>query len=954
MGFFDDRGELGPPPEPFRIAGRGRDPRAAQLRWVGIAALGLVVYVVLNVLKSTYVDFLWFDSVQFKAVFQTTLGAQVLLFLGGAAITIVLIGANVWIARRLAPRGPEESFIEEIDPEAIRRLVTVLLVAGTLFFGVIFGSIAGGAWETALRALNVSSFGKVDALFGRDVGFYVFTLPALHYAQGWLIGVLVMSGLAAGAVYGLAISLQRFELNITGGMRVHLSIIAGLILALVAVNTYLSIFDLVESTSGFVFGATYTDVNARLPVRYLLVALAAFASVVTIANAFLSPSGFRAPIFAFGLWSFAGLVGGGLYPAVVQSLQVEPNQRLLEAPFIERNILATRYGYGIDQAKETAFPAAQSVTQKEIDAHPLTLSNIRLLDPIPLRDTFNQIQAIRQFYLFNDVDVDRYTIDGKIRQVMTSARELDIARAQTTNWTRERLQLTHGFGAVVSPVNEVGEEGLPRLFTQDIPPKSDILPITQEGARIYFGEKTNHYVVGKSSEPEFDYPVGEGNAATSYPFDRGIRLNSLLRRGALAWQLGDGNLLISGQITTESRLLMHRDIQTRIRKLAPFLRLDSDPYVVIIDGRLTWIQPAYTATERLPYSQPSNGPLGRANYIRNSVQVTVDAGTGDMHLYLIDAADPIARTYRAIFPGLFEADEAMPSAIRAHLRYPLDLFKLQSQLYLRYHITDPSVFFIGEDVWNIPTERFQSKERPIEPYYVVMALPDERPAGTTAEHVEFVLIMPFTPRNRQNTVAWMAGRSDGANLGKLRAYRFPTEDLVFGPAQIEARIDQNPGISSQITLWDQSGSEVIRGNLLMIPVGDSFLFVEPIYLQAQKSRLPELVRVVVANGNSVAMEKTFAEALDVVMGRRPSSLSGLMQTTGGVVPAGAAAPRPGAVPAVAPPAGVPGGTGTIPTGTIPELLRQAQQSSETSQTELNRLRAILDAIQRQIQQPPAR
>ena len=944
MGFFDDRGELGPPPEPFRIAGRG-DPRAAQLRWVGIGALALVTYVVLNVLKSTYVDYLWFDSVRFKTVFETTLGAQVVLFLGGAAVTVALIGANVWIARRLAPRGAEESFIEEVDPDAIRRVVTVLLVAGTLFFGVIFGSIAGGAWETVLGALHVTEFGKADAQFGRDLSFYVFTLPALHYAQGWLIGVLVMSGLAAGAVYALAISLQRFELNITGGMRIHLSVVAGLILLLVAVNSYLGIFDLVESRAGFVFGATYTDVHARLPVRYVLVALAAFAGVVTIANAFLSPSGFRAPIFAFGLWSFVGLVGGGLYPAAVQSLQVEPNQRLLEAPFIERNIAATRYGYGLDQAKETPFPAAQSVTQREIDANPETLANVRLLDPIPLRDTFNQIQAIRQFYVFHDVDVDRYTIAGKTRQVMTSARELDIARAQTTNWTRERLQLTHGFGAVVSPVNEVGEEGLPRLFTQDIPPKSEILPIAADGARIYFGERTNHYVVGKSSEPEFDYPVGEGNAATSFPHDRGIRLNSLLRRGALAWELGDGNLMISGQITTESRLLMHRDIQTRIRKIAPFLRLDTDPYVVIIDGRLTWIQPAYTATERLPYSQPSNGPLGATNYIRNSVQITVDAGTGDVHFYLTDAADPIAQTWSAIFPGLFEADAAMPPAIRAHLRYPLDLFKLQAQLYLRYHITDPSVFFIGEDVWNIPTKKFQAKEQPIEPYYVVMALPDERAAGA-AEQVEFVLIMPFTPRNRQNTVAWMAGRSDGANLGKLRAYRFPTEDLVFGPAQIEARIDQNPGISSQITLWDQSGSEVIRGNLLMIPVGDSFLFVEPIYLQAQNSRLPELVRVVVANGNNVAMERTFAEALDVVMGKRPSSLSGLTQTPGGVAPG---APGPGA-----PQAPRPGAAPAIPAGTIEELLRQARGSADTSQAELNRLRAILDAIQRQIQQPPAR
>ncbi len=956
MGFFDDRGELGPPPEPFRFAGR-RDPRTSQLRWVGFAALLLVVYVALNVLKSTFVDYLWFDSVGFQSVFTTVLFIKVALFFGGAAITVVVIGANVWLARRLAPRGPEESFIEEIDPEAIRRLVTVLLVAGTLFFGVVFGSIASGAWDIALSAARSTSFGQTDPQFGRDLGFYVFTLPAFHFVEGWAIGLLVVAAAAAASVYALAVSLQRFELNITAGMRTHLSIVVGLIFLLIAVNTYLSIFDLVESTSGFVFGATYTDVNARLPVRYILVALAAFTGIVTMANAFLSPSGFRAPIFAFGLWSFAGLVGGALYPTAVQSLQVEPNQRLLEAPYIQRNITATRYAYGLDRIKETPFPAALSVTQQEIDANPQTLSNIRLLDPIPLRDTFNQIQAIRPFYVFNDVDVDRYTIDGKTTQVMEAARELDATKAQSANWTSLRLQLTHGFGAVIAPVNKIGAEGLPQLLTLDIPPKSDVIPINPTGARIYFGEKTDQYIIGKSSEPEFDYPVGDGNAQTSYPENRGIKLDSPIRRLALAWELNDANLVISGQITPDSRLLMRRDIQDRVSHVAPFLRFDADPYMVVIDGRIMWIMPAYTATERMPYSQPSNGDLGRANYIRNSVQVTVDGETGDMHFYLTDAADPIVETWARIFPNLFEANAAMPAAIRAHLRYPLDLFKLQSQLYLRYHITDPSVFFIGEDLWNIPTEKFQSKEQPIQPYYVVMALPEEGPRGGVEQKVEFVLIMPFTPRNRQNTVSWLAGRSDGADFGALRAYRFPTENVVYGPAQIEARIDQNPGISSQITLWDQSGSNVIRGNLLMIPIGNSFLFVEPIYLQAQNSKLPELVRVVVANGNNIAMENTFADALDVVMGKKPSSLGAVTQTPGGVAagaptgPSAGNAPAPSATPRPTPAAGAtPSG---IPTGTIEELLRQARQSSDSTQADLDRLRAILDAIQKQIQTPTA-
>ncbi|MGE3857185.1 MAG: UPF0182 family protein [Dehalococcoidia bacterium] len=948
MGFFDDRGDLGPPPEPFRFGTSGDARRSPPFRWLGLAAAVLVGYLTVSVLKTIYVDLLWFDSVGFTDVYRTELFARVLLFLLGAAVAVAVLGGNVLLARRFAPQGYEESFIEDVDPEAIRRMVAVLLVAGTLFFGLIFGTAAAGGWEVVLSWMNAQPFGRQDAQFELDLSFYVFTLPAMQFAQGWLLSLLVLSTLAAAAVYGLAIALQRFELNLNQGMRVHLSLLVGAIFLVIAGNNMLNVYDIVGSAGGIVHGATYTDVNARLPVRYLLVALALFAAVATIVNPFLSAQGFRGPLFAVGLWAFAGVVGGLIYPSIVQSVTVEPNERLREAPYIERNIAATRYAYGLDQVVETRFPAEQSVKQEDLDANPETLANIRLLDPLPLRDTFNQIQAIRQFYTFHDVDVDRYMVNGKVQQVMSAARELDISRAQGTNWTRERLQLTHGYGAVIAPVNEVGPEGLPKLITSDIPPKSATIPITEDGARIYFGERTTQYVVGRSSEPEFDYPLGNGNASTSYPEDRGIQLNSVLRRALLAWELGDTNLLISGQITGESRLLMNRQIQERAQKIAPFLVLDSDPYMIVLDGRIMWMQSAYTTSTNLPYSQPS-GVLGAVNYVRNSVQITVDAQTGDTRFYLIDDTDPIARTWAGIFPGLFEPASAMPAEVLAHMRYPLDLFKLQSQLYLRYHITDPSVLFIGEDVWNIPSEKKDAKEQAIEPYYVTMALPDETRASGP-ERVEFVLIMPFTPRNRQNTVAWLAGRSDGDNYGKLRAYRFPTEDLVYGPAQIEARIDQNPGISQQITLWNQSGSSVLRGNLLMIPIGTSFLFVEPIYLQAENSRLPELVRVVVANGNAIAMERTFPEALDVVMGRRPSSLAGGPQGTPGQpsTPGAQATPTPGPG---APPAATPrpGGTPSIAPGTLEELLRQAQQSSDSTQQELDRLRAILEQIQRQLQ-----
>jgi hypothetical protein len=502
------------------------------------------------------------------------------------------------------------------------------------------------------------------------------------------------------------------------------------------------------------------------------------------------------------------------------------------------------------------------------------------------------------------------------------------------NWTRQRLQFTHGFGAVVTPVNEVEEQGLPVLITQDIPPRSEDLPITLEGSRIYFGELTDHYVVVNSREPEFDYPEGSANTTTTYEPDRGIELSSFLKRFVLSWELGDYRLMISNQIHDDSRLLLHREIQGRVEKVAPFLTLDSDPYVMVIDGALKWMQPAYTVSDRYPYSEPNAG----INYIRNSVQIVIDAETGDMDFYLIDENDPIAQTWAKIFPDLFTADEEMPDAIRQQLRYPLDMFTVQAQHYRTYHITDPGVFFFGEDVWSIPVGG-AGETGPMAPYYVTMRLPD-------SDEVEFILILPFSPRDRENTVGWLAGRSDGENFGNMRAFRFPTDRLVFGPQQIENRIDQNARISQQITLWSSAGSEVYRSTLMMIPVGDSFLYVQPVYLQAAGGQLPELRRVIVANGNNVAMEETFDLALDVVMGERaPSDIEGIPGGELPGIPGLTPTPGPG-TPAPTTPTPLP------PIGSIQELLERARQSSEESQRQLDELRSILDAIEQQLNEAP--
>jgi|TARA_Y100000817_G_scaffold120554_1_gene94439 uncharacterized membrane protein (UPF0182 family) len=932
LGFFDNRergGDNTPPPFDLNTSRNTQFPIPNRILVIGV--VGLILLIVLSVLKGFYVDLLWFDSVGYDSVFWKSITAKTLLFLVGLFISILVLGTNIWLARKLSPQGPEQSFIEEIDVSALRKVVSVILIAATLLLAVIFGSVAGSSWQTILAWINGIDFaGRTDPQFGRNISFYMFQLPAYQMIQGWFLSLIVMSVLGSVAVYGLSISLQGFQLQITRGMRIHLSVLVGLIFILISIGTYLSIFELVLSEGGIIFGATYTDINAVLPARYVVVALALFAGLVTIANGFLSNNGYKLPLFAFSIWVIAGIVGGAIYPNFVQSFQVAPNEREREVSYIQRNIEATRYAYGLDEITNNDFPAEQSVTIEAIEANPKTLDNIRLLDPRPLRDTFNQVQAIRQFYEFTDVDVDRYVVNGEPRQVMLSARELDISGAQQRNWTQERLQLTHGFGAVVAPVNKVIDEGLPDFITKDIPPASEEIELSIEGSRLYFGEITDQYVIVNSNEVEFDYPLGEGNAETSYEADRGIKLSSFGRKLALAWDLGDTNILISSQINSDSRLLLHRNIKDRISQVAPFLILDRDPYIVIIDGQLKWIQSAYTTSNRYPYSQPR----GNVNYIRDSVKIVVDAVTGDMTFYLIDEEDPVAGTWAKIFPELFTPNASMPSSIRDHLRYPLDMFSLQSNLYLRYHITDPNVFFIGEDFWNIPTERFFQQEQPVEPYYVLMTLPQvEKVDNVTQENLEFSLIMPFTPRNRQNTVAWLAGRSDGADYGSLVAYRFPTDDLVFGPAQIEARIDQNPGISQQITLWDQAGSEVIRGNLLMIPIGQSFLFVEPIYLQADTSRLPELVRVVVANGNAIAMERTFEEALDVVLGRTSSSLPE-DNVIGGISSDNSQKETSDIKPV---------------SGDTNQLIEQARESLEDVESELSKLKRVIDALENSTQ-----
>jgi hypothetical protein len=647
--------------------------------------------------------------------------------------------------------------------------------------------------------------------------------------------------------------LQRRRFDSARPVLAHVGGLLIAILGLFAWGYRLGIWELVFSERGVVFGASYADMHAKLPAQWIL--LGVVLVLIGIILISLLRRKLRWPLYGIGAWIVAAIIVGAIFPSAVQRFQVQPNELVKERPYIEYNIQFTREAFALDQVEEQSFPAEKSPSPQDIAQNEATISNVRLWDHRPLKDTYNHIQSIRLYYDFHDVDVDRYTIDGKYRQVMLSARELSAEKlaSQAQTWVNRRLQFTHGYGVVLSPVNEISVEGLPVLLIKDIPPVGDF---NIEQPQIYFGEKTNDYVIVNTKTQEFDYPMGEKNVYGYYQGEGGVEIGSFIRRLVYAWQFGDFNILISGELTPESRVLYYRNIQERVNHVAPFLKLDSDPYLVVVDGKLFWIQDAYTTTDRYPYSEPLAGGL---NYIRNSVKIVIDAYNGSMTFYITDPEDALIQTYHAIFPELFVPAEQMPQSLRVHWRYPEDMFNIQASVYQSYHMRDPRVFYNKEDLWAVPNEFYADKEQPMEPYYIIMRLPDE-------EKEEFLLMLPFTPVNKNNTIGWLAARCDGENYGKLLAYHFPKERLVYGPSQIENRIQQDTVITEQLALWGRGGSRVIRGNLLMIPLGKSNLYVEPVFLQAQGGGLPELKRVIVVAGEHIAMELTLESSIAAIFG----------------------------------------------------------------------------------------
>lgn len=848
-------------PEPRQIT----ISTANRVRLWTAAGILIVLYLLAQFGVGLYTDFLWFEHLDLQSVFLTSLWAQVGAGLAVAIPFAVLFWVNVFIARWQSVRNV--LFFSEETLVAQKFVVWAIWGVG-LFLAWAVGTAASGNWLLFLRFLNQHPFNLADPIFNQDVGFYIFSLPLFHFIQNWLIVALFLALIGAVGIYALAQqnNLAEGRMVVLPHVQLHLSVLGALIFLTFAFGHWLDLFDLLYSDRGVAFGASYTDINVTMPALWSMVIVALVAAAILLVNTLVRKPALS--LMAVFIWIIVGVVGTGFIPGIIQRYVVEPNELARETPYIENNIRLTNIAYNLDKLQERVVEDVDPLTEEVVRGNETTLQNIRLWDYRPLRQTYQQIQAIRLYYTFNDVDLDRYIINGELRQVALSARELDKGQLQSPTWVNQKMQFTHGYGAVVNPVNEITADGLPRLWIKDLPPVSSVdLEITRP--EIYYGEAVDDYVFVNTNEREFNYPLGDQNAFTNYEGSGGVVLDSYFKRILIALRLADTNMLLSQEFTPQSRVLLHRNISERASRIAPFLRYDSDPYLVVADdGRLYWILDAYTVSSLFPYAEPTSFVAsGGINYIRNSVKVVIDAYNGSMTYYVIDPEDPIVQSYMSIFPQLFTSASQMPEWVRAHLRYPEGLFRVQAQLYRTYHMRDVNVFYNKEDLWQIPQETFEGSTQPVEPYYVVLSLPGDEASD------EFVLIQPFTPNNKDNLIAWIAARSDGENYGQLIVYQFPKQELIFGPLQIEARIDQNPEISAQITLWDQGGSEVIRGNLLVLPIGNSLLYVEPLYLRAENGQIPELKRVILASEDRIVMEETLEAAVVALFEGRGTELA---------------------------------------------------------------------------------
>jgi hypothetical protein len=901
QGNGHDRSADDDEPRPFRRPRVLRPGGPGRRRWgllIGIAVVAIVVFGFLGGIVNLITDLMWYDALGLQSVLTTRLWVQVALFFVGFVAFAVPALLTIWLARRIAPQVPIRR-IGTLELPDISRAVTLGLAVVVLLLGLISAAAWSSSWQTVLLFLNGGDFGTRDPNFGRDIGFYVFDLPFWRFVQGWGVTSLVVIILLSLGTY--AVGVLRWQFRLTAPVRAHLSTLGALLLVVIAAGYQLDIADLSYSTrgiSGTIQAATYTDMHAQVPAYVILTVVALGSALLLLLNIWFKT--LWAIVLAAGAWIGISILVGGVYPGIVQRLNVEPNELALERPYIERHIASTHAAYGLDAIDVKPFTGEQALNRQLIDANQATLDNMRLWDYRPLLTTFGQQQILRQYYQFLDVDIDRYMIDGKLRQIMLSGREIGELPQNARTWTNERLVFTHGYGITAVPVNAVTPEGQPDYLVSGIN-REPRLPVGQP--RLYFGEAVSSYVVTGTSTDEFDFPLGDqGGETTTWNGKGGVGVGNFFSRLLFAVRFGDLNLLISNQLTDHSQILFRRQIKERVDELAPFLVYDRDPYLVSADGRLVWIWDAYTVTDRYPDAQPLTDIFPGANYVRNSVKVAVDAYDGSVRFFVSDPSDPIINAYARIFPTLLEPLDRMPAELRAHLRYPEDLFTAQNEAYLLYHVAadgqGAETFYNKEDLWSFPTQQtdVEGEGRQIAPYYVIMKLPAETDP-------EFILIQPLVAASRPNMISWVAARMDPGHYGERISFRFPSDSTTLGPAQIQARINQDSTISAQFTLWSRAGSSVVRGDLLVLPMGDSILYVEPIFLQSTQSSFPEFKRVILASQNRLA----FADSIE----------QGIRQLLGEA--------------AIPPPEG--GGGGELPSD-VASLVAEAQRLYDAAQTAL--------------------
>jgi len=892
--------------ERFRLADNevidvGKGKRRHWRRWV-LIAIALLLLILFRSL-GIYLSAAWFSSLGLSSVYWYIFKLKLGLFLGFVFATAVLLRAAFWLLERhFRSHALEKRTIVvnnqpvQISPERFVRPASWIIA---ILFALFYGLDMKSAWQTFALYVNQAQVATLDPIFHKPVSFYLFSLPFYDLISSWLI-TLAFVVLCAAIVYTLlAAAPQITKANGESTSKrsfAPVSVALAAFLILLAWQTYLARFPYLWEDHQTFTGVSFSEAQYSLPALRLVAIALLVAAAVALLNAF-TRRGLKLLLFGLALPLAVFVVGVLLVPAYVTSFIVKPNELGRETPYIEENIAWTRRAFGLEQVELREFQADNSVESLDLNANQPTLDNIRLWDWHALQDTLKQIQAIRTYYDFPDVDVDRYRLSDTTRQMMIAAREIDLKKLPdaSRNWINEKLIYTHGYGITMNTANGFTPEGMPRFVVSDMPITSSSPEVKVTRPEIYFGQETNSDVYVKTKQKEFDFPQGEANTYTTYEGTGGIQIGGRGRRMLLAWALGDlSKLPFSDDVTPESRVLIHRNIREMVNGIAPFLIYDNDPYIIVnSEGRLFWMLDAFTESATYPYARHQPVGLNNVNYIRNSVKVVIDAYNGTVHFYVFDANDPLIQTYRATFPALFEDAGQMPADLRNHVRYPETLIRAQGEIYGLYHTQSPKVFFQREDVWNVAQQislddQNRKQVTSIDPYFVLMQLPGEQIRN------EFVLILPFTPASRNNMIGWMAGRCDGENYGRLLIYNFPKSRLIDGPLQIEARIDQNAQLSSQFTLWNQQGSHVLRGHLLVIPIGSSLLYVEPVYLKAESSPMPELRLVVLAIQDRLGYGQTFAEAMTNLFGEaKPTT-----EPKPGEQPAkpAEAPPKPGASP----------------------------------------------------------